>query len=48
MGIVWAVVNMLAAVAKAAVWVMEQADTNMKELHRYRFEDQHIEDQDDE
>lgn len=40
MGIVWAVVDILAAVAKAAVWVMEQADKNAKELQSYRFEDQ--------
>ena len=47
MGIVWAVVAVLAAVAKAAVYVMERAEENTKELHGYRFERQATEDQED-
>jgi hypothetical protein len=47
MGILWAVVDVLSAVAKAAVWVIEQADRNTKELHTYRFERQATEDQED-
>lgn len=46
-GIVWAVVAILAAVARAAVWVIEQAAENMKALLVQRFERQATEDQDD-
>ncbi|WP_279327027.1 hypothetical protein [Deinococcus koreensis] len=38
---------MLAAVARAAVWVIEQAAENMKALLVQRFERQATEDQDD-
>lgn len=47
MGIFWAVVDVLSAVAKAAVWVMEKADEDTKELRSYRFERQATEDQKD-
>lgn len=47
MGIVWALVDALSAVAKAAVWVMERADENAQELRGHRFERQATEDQED-
>ena len=45
MGIVWAVVDILSAVAKAAVWLIEQTDRNAEKLQGYRFERQATEDQ---
>ena len=47
MGIVWAVVDILSAVAKAAVWLIEQTDRNAEKLQGYRFERQATEGQED-
>ena len=47
MGIVWAVVAVLAAVAKAAVWVIGWVYKNAGELRRQRFERQATEGQED-
>lgn len=47
MGIVWFVIGALAAVAKAAVWFIEKTTENAEELHRYDFERNATDDQDD-
>ncbi len=43
--IIWAIVDVLSAVARAAVWVIDRANGNVEELQRYRFENHSTEDQ---
>lgn len=39
MKVVWFVVGALAAVARAAVWVIDTAERGNKELHSHRYID---------